>query len=35
MKKTAYDYSIDRKTIDDPETVNLESVDMYGKDYLI
>lgn len=31
IKKTGYDYSIDRKTIDDPETMPLESVDMFGK----
>jgi hypothetical protein len=31
IKKTGYDYSIDRKTIDDPEVVPLESVDLFGK----
>jgi hypothetical protein len=31
MKKTGYDYSINRQTIDDPETMPLESVDMFGK----
>lgn len=31
IKKTGYDFSIDRKTIDDPEVVPLESVDMFGK----
>lgn len=30
IKKTGYDFSIDRKTIDDPEVVSLESVDMFG-----
>lgn len=29
-KRTGYDYSMDRKTIDDPETMPLESVDMFG-----
>lgn len=30
IKKTGDDYSINRKTIDDPETMPLESVDMFG-----
>lgn len=30
MKKTGYDYSMNRQTIDDPETMPLESVDMFG-----
>ncbi len=34
IKKTGYDYSIDRKTIDDPEVMPLESVDMFGMLYI-
>lgn len=34
MKKTGYDYSMNRQTIDDPETVPLESVDMFGIVYI-
>jgi hypothetical protein len=31
IKKTGYDYSINRQTIDDPEVMPLESVDMFGR----
>ena len=31
-KRNGYDYSMNRKTIDDPETMPLESVDMFGID---
>lgn len=30
-KRNGYDYSMNRKTIDDPETMPLESVDMFGR----
>jgi hypothetical protein len=31
-KRTSYDYSMDRQTIDDPEIMPLESVDMFGNE---